>query len=216
MGQMRAANVKADTASYVSLVSALGRAGEWERALGVWGAMLDEGVKPDSSALAALLCTLNDAGEGGKALQVFESAIAASWRPASSTRVYEAALAACAATKQPRRATALLDAMQAARPPLSPSAGCYRWTVEACVSVGEWSAALSLWQRMISTQMQPDAETHRAALAAAQAAGMDPSVILETAARQGISLFALDDDVAEKGSEGAASDSVASESAANP
>jgi len=69
---------------------------------------------------------------------------------------------------------------------------------------------------MISTQMQPDAETHRAALAAAQAAGMDPSVILETAARQGISLFALDDDVAEKGSEGAASDSVASESAANP
>ena len=51
--------MRPDEISHTSVVGALGRAGQWELAMGVWTQMEIDGIQPDGLALHTLILALS-------------------------------------------------------------------------------------------------------------------------------------------------------------
>ena len=142
---MKAAGVAPDAISYTSAVGALGRAREWEKALGLWTTMGVEGVAIDDLALATLLRALEGGGQWQIALDVFEAVLSSPDAGGVCTStVFSAVLAACAAGAQADTALGYVSRMRSMG--VVPSAACYHQVCAAHAAQQDWRGALAVWQ----------------------------------------------------------------------
>ena len=107
--EIRQAGLSPDVVSYSSAISALSRAGDYERVIGMLGAMTDEQLEPNAFSWSAAIAACERAGEQQKALALFAGLRDAGG--AADSAVYHAAISAAASGGDVNLARTLLSQM---------------------------------------------------------------------------------------------------------
>lgn len=91
---MTEAGVEADTITYSALISVCEKAGQWQKAMEVFGWMAMKGVRPNVVTYSALISACEKGGQSELAVEAFEEMRAAGITPNLVT--YNALISACA------------------------------------------------------------------------------------------------------------------------
>jgi pentatricopeptide repeat protein len=84
---MAEAGVPPTEFTYIALISAMEKGGQWEQALRVFEDMAEAGVQPDAITFSALISAMEKGGQWEQALRVFADMVAAGECPARFSNV---------------------------------------------------------------------------------------------------------------------------------
>jgi pentatricopeptide repeat domain-containing protein 1 len=170
--QMSSVGVRPDAYSYSAAITACSRAGEAERALGVFKQCSAEtdGVGPNGVVFNAMLWACKRAGPSWQPqlLALFASMGAHGLQP--DAWAYSAAIDALSASGQWESAVGLITELERGSlescSSTKPESHCYRAAMRACMRVGEARKVVELYERMVASGVAQTGHTLALALAA--------------------------------------------------
>jgi len=153
--------MRPDVVTYSSVIAALSKGGDWQRVMGLLGAMEESELAPNSFSFSAAITACERAGEWEKALALFEGLHAAGG--AVDASVYHAAILA-ASSAGVDRARSLMQQMEEAGIP--PDVRAYNAVLRACERSADWDTAIDLLGQMKAAGVAPEAISYTSAVGA--------------------------------------------------
>jgi len=147
----RCKGIESDVYTYSALISACEKAGQSDRAFGVYADMRRERVTPNVYMYSALISACEKAGESDRAFEVYADMRREGVAP--DVYAYNALISACEKAGQSDRAFGVYDEMR--REGVEPTVITYNALISACAYVGQWRRAL-----VVSDKDMPHAGVH--------------------------------------------------------
>lgn len=160
--------VRPDVVSYSSAIAALAARGEYERVIGLIGAMQEEGVEPTTFSWTAAIAACERAGEWQKALGLFNGLREAGG--GADLPTWHAAISAAGSSGKVELAKSLLEEMRAEEG-LNVTLRAYNGVLKACERAADWDAAIDLMVIMKAEGLAPDKVSYTSTVGAAGRAG---------------------------------------------
>ena len=155
--------LKLDVVSYSSAIAALAARGEYDRVIGLIGAMQEQGVEPTAFSWTAAIRACERAGEWQKALGLFSGLRATG--DAADLPTWHAAISAAGSSGNVELAKSFLEEMRA-EPELNVTLRAFNGVLKACERAADWDGAVKLMMQMKSEGLPPDKVSYTSTIGA--------------------------------------------------